>query len=877
MRRVRSQFLQSAFGLALALLLASASQSVAAPVPGDPCPNGDIRAQQGMAQLPGCMALEMVSPAGKFGQPARVFTPSLEGGLRQTFSGGISVSEDRVLFLALTALGDTPGFVRVSGDPYVASRDGGAEAWSTAATIPSGERFYGVQAMARPLAFGRDYASWFQIAATKADYDEGRLQVLRGSVGGASEDVTPLLSSLGIVGQNPDRIPERALSRGASGNLARFYFSPGDSLEANPNNVLVDPTFYLPGDPRPAGEVGVTTFGNTYVARRGSAAPGIELLARDADGRAWGGNCGATVAGSDSLANGSSRGAVSYDGSRVYFVTRPGQAFDSELGVGPACDKVLNKVRILVREETLGGPEIEELFGSECDRVADLPAVPACGTAGPAGSPLPDSDDEYLGGSVDGSRVYLVTSRQLTDSDVNGLDQFGSAGTCSGSFVGGCDLYLYDQNRPDGEQLVQVTAGGLGRAKPQVAQVSGDGSHVYFSSTEVLTANSGPDGGTGGTAQAGEQNLYVFDADEGMLSFVGTGSINESWPVPVFGPDLSDPEVGGSGHTLVFSSSESFTADDLDGGKRDVFRYDSLSDRIDRVSKAAAGGTDNEPHNVKTATGMGFGAGSGFNDPADPDIGIRGRWVSDDGEAIAFKTAEQLVASDENGLVDSYLWRDGEPTLIPGTTDESANLEVTAQDGSLDDRPLVSVSGRMVAFQTFEPLLPQKDGDTAIDVYAMRVDGGFPTPPAPAEECDARAGGCQGPGADSVTGDARTSSAQDGGNATQPERKLLAVGGLSAKARKTAARRGVLTLRVRSNRAGTIRLVAQGRVDGRVWQTASATGRLAGPGVTTIKLRLDRAAKRALRQGRRLDLSIAVRSTGARPRVVAVALRRPRS
>jgi hypothetical protein len=53
------------------------------------------------------------------------------------------------------------------------------------------------------------------------------------------------------------------------------------------------------------------------------------------------------------------------------------------------------------------------------------------------------------GVSVDGSKVYFTTNRQLVNSDLD-----GSAAGCNGfSGVAGCDLYLYDADKLEGERL----------------------------------------------------------------------------------------------------------------------------------------------------------------------------------------------------------------------------------------------------------------------------------------------------------------------------------------------------------------------------------------------------------------------------------------
>ncbi|HEX5763183.1 MAG TPA: hypothetical protein VFY04_08695 [Solirubrobacterales bacterium] len=764
-----------------------AGQALAAPVPGDGCPNGHIRKAQGTSHLPDCMALEMVSPPQKDGQAARIATPTLEAGTRSPEFGGISPDGNRVFFISLGALGGTPALLRVSGDPYVASRDAAGQQWITSPTSPANGMAFGARS-AHPLAFSADFASWFQMAASESEFFSGLGRVFRGSVDSTQfTDFSPLLTPFDPipVGETPFDTIGNSLPRGASADFSTFVFQPGPEKR---------PTRYFSGDPIPAG---AGSERNRYVARRASGLePTLSLLARDGAGKVWGGNCGANIAGGDGAIGTSSRGAISADGSRIYFTTRPGQPFDSAAGEGPVCSTA-SKLRIMLREETSSGLQTEELFASECDRVANLPSVPACGTAGPTGKPLPDADDSYQGASVDGSKVYFISSRQLTDSDTNGLEGFGLPGTCSGFFIGGCDLYLYDADEEEGERLTQITASGTGTVVPKVVTFSGDGSRLYFISTQVLTTEPGPGGKT---PVAGQGNLYLWDAEAEGLSFVatiGSGAVPNSqlnaWAVPVLGEDHHNLGVGGDGRWLVFTSAAALTADDTDGSKVDIFRYDAETELLNRVSKAAPDGSDSGAFDVTVGPRLGFPGQSATNVAASPEYLTRGRWVSENAEVIAFKSAEALVPQDANTVRDSYLWRDGELVLLPGTSDP-ANVLV--------DQPLVSMDGQTVAFQSAQRLLP-RDGDTAIDVYALRPGGGFPEPPAP-QPCQPDGDeGCQGPAAPAPAESNAASSAIQGRGNLSAGRSCAALSRRATRlSRRAKARPRSSRLAKRAERAG---------------------------------------------------------------------------
>lgn len=626
--------------------------AMAAPILGDPCPNGDIRKTQDTAFLPGCMALEQVSPQLKNSQPARIhFVNPVFGG---SSIGGISPDGGRVSFISAAALAGTPGLQDVSGDWYVAARVAGQSGWVTDYTSPPVGFTRGWTAVPYPRSFNADLSQWFQVASSRKQYEAGLGQAFRGGLGGTSLAMSPLLTPLS----------------GHSGGFVQFA-PRGSSADSSRLYLVADSTItYLPGDPTPNGSGAER---NVYIALLDPLGkPSLQLVARDGDGKVWGGNCGVGIGGNPSSAR--NLGAISSDGSRTYFTTRPDQPV-----AGP-CDSAANKERIMVREDTSAGVEIRELF----------PSPPGVG------------DDLYQGASIEGTRVYFSTDRQLVASDLDATT----------------DLYLFDAGQPIGDQLTDLS--GLGTATPNVGAISGDGSHVYFNSTDVLTVAPGPGGHV---AQVGQPNLYLYEQSpahpDGRLAFIAATIAGSSYPVPVLGPDPDVLGVGGDGHRLLFTSNAALTADDEDGAHADVFRYDAEDETLVRISKAAPDGVDNGPFSVMTGAQLGA-----IGDDNSPDFVGRGRWVSEDGETVVFKTRDGLVPDDNNGILDSYLWREGNLARLPGTEDETNGL---VSGKGLQDKPLVSLDGDTVAFQTFEKLLP-RDGDSAIDVYAARVGGGFPEP-----------------------------------------------------------------------------------------------------------------------------------------------------
>jgi hypothetical protein len=677
--------------------------------PPDNCPNAAIRAEQGVEalQLPDCMALEQVSPPVKGNQHARL--PS------------VSANGERVAFNSQATLTDeAPNRNGLGGDTYIATR--GPSGWTTKPQGPP------VQITGSGgQSFSPDFSSWIWGGADR---------LYQQTIGGSLTQLTPpLVNSI-------SEFPFPGF-QGASADHSHVYLQPG---------VGGTEAAYLPGDPAPSG---AAPDSNTYVGHLDAEGhPTLELMARDRTGKVWGGNCGSRIGGTRAtsgsnlyLKNGTRvQGAISPDGSHVYFSLRPSQP-----ETGPCL--ATSRMRIMVREETSTGPTIEELFHSECTRVS-----PPCQDVG---------DDVYQGASLDQTKVYFLSNRQLTNDDLDGT----TASCANESSVPGCDLYLYDATKPEGERLTDVSAGDATDPTPgvganltnSITAISADGSHVYFVARSILTTNPNPNGDV---AQAGAKNLYAYDALTEKLSFVGKldeedgggpfpkfalyGSSptwsNDAYPVPIKGTDAQGREVGGDGHILVFRTKARLTPDDTDSA-RDIYRYNAEAGTLERISAAGPGPVGNAEIDVEKNTSSGGGG---------TDYGERGRWVSEDGETILFTTAEGLLPGDVNGLEDVYMWRHGHLYELPGGTRFNSVLRANT--------PSMSADGSEIAYHTSKRLLPS-DGDSAQDVYVARVNGGFPTPTE--TECDGEA--CQGPPAAAPGQTGATTGAFAGAGNVRPE------------------------------------------------------------------------------------------------------------
>ncbi|HEX2291169.1 MAG TPA: hypothetical protein VHH53_13460, partial [Pseudonocardiaceae bacterium] len=537
----------------------------------------------------------------------------------------------------------------------------------------------------------------------------------------------------------------------------------------------------------------------------------------------------------------------------------------------------------------------------------------------------------FEGATPDGDKVFFRTSSPLTMDDPNGVrDGLGNTvppppgGVVSGNdSLTSWDLYMYDfpddpaADPGDGE-LTRVSGGPAGAGdcnNPQgptnaftpvsndratsLRFVSDDGSRVLFVCSAPLPgvgpASNGTTTSPGGSPTAAfpaETNLYLYDTDTGaprwrfvarlpratatsaearrLALCASTGGYRGN-PLAARANAVSFASSGvncfdglGDGGFVSFFTPGGLVAGD-DAGSGDVYGYDMDADVLVRLSEPEVG-----------AAGGSYGCGgqqcfgdggfdhSEWRHPL-PLLSVVREPGGLGGRVVLFQSRSRLVPEDLNDVYDVYSWRDGDLSLV---TSGGAGADHVLYKGM--DR-----SARNVYVATRENLSWQ-DVDRVGDIYVARVGGGFAQPPEPVL-CAVLVGGCVGPGGGVAWGAAPVTATPGGGGDAEPgARRRLSIGKVSRAARRRAARRGVLVLRVRSSGAGRVRLVARARVAGRRRVVGRASKVLREPGSTRLRLRLRPVARRALGSGVRLRVRlVASQAGGALPRRATVRLRRP--
>jgi hypothetical protein len=427
------------------------------------------------------------------------------------------------------------------------------------------------------------------------------------------------------------------------------------------------------------------------------------------------------------------RGAVSQDGSRIFWVAQPEH---SNGAVGPLY--------------------MRDIAGSRTVQV-DAPA--------PGVSAPPFFDPTFEIASSSGSKVFFLEDQPLTaDSNVTVKKEQAEGGPA--------DLYVYNTEAGTLSDL-SVDRNGSEQAGVQsmVLGAAEDGSVVYFVATGMLAAG----------AEAGKDNLYVASVGGSGWSaprLIGVLSEEDAntWGR---GPNTNSPgypsrmasRVSPNGRFLAFMSSQGLTGydnRDASSGQRDqeVFLYDEVTGRLRCVSCNPTGA---RPAGVRTLNSADAGTPLaypkmlwyGFSlaaaipaweftaGPETPPVLYQSRYLTNDGR-LFFNGFDSLVSQDTNGTADVYEYQ---PEGVGSCGRSGGCVSLISSGTSGQESALLDVSGRGpgggeaedVFFLTASRLVSQ-DHDASLDVYDAHVcSSAVPcvSPPVTPVECS-NGDSCQG-------------------------------------------------------------------------------------------------------------------------------------
>jgi hypothetical protein len=677
------------------------------------CPNEALRKELGALALPECRAYELVSPPYKEGWEAVPRLVSVDGSRVIGDSFGVFAAAEN-------DQGQVSGDV-IGGDAYLFTRNE-ATGWTTTSLNPPASRFpgpnYEGEAIARFVAASDDLGRTLW-----------RMQPSGGETGLYLEPAPGVFEPVGRGFAEGEGRREVLLGLhsfvGASGDLSHVLFTTSMAQPLSRSGSLYE-----------------------YVTSGAHASTTPVAVAVDAGGVPLG-ECGAVLGGATSAKPYkyvSKYNAVAENGARVFFTVLH-EAEVEVNGIPTQCEAIQPSVNeVYARVETASG--------SSTTVAISEPTTGATGDCEACKEEGQLKSAEFQGASADGARVFFTTAQELLP---------GSQGS---------SLYEYDFLGEAHNKVRLLAPEVLG-----VTRVSRDGSHVYFVSSAALSSSSnGQPSGFFPEAQAGADNLYVYDTTTGVTSFVvmlcasgnlsGTvadvnchGSDAQLWrfkderaaQASVCPPEWTTCE---DGRFLVFESNGDLTEDD-ESTVEQLFRYDAQSHTLVRVS-IGQGGPNNDGNLGDAALAPHIPAPN-YEASDEPTQEASVLSVTGDG-AVTFESADGLAPGASVGVNNVYEYRDGNPYLI-----SAARAEATSESGANTQLAAVDATGRDVFFSSLDRLVGQ-DVDNQRDVYDARVDGGFP-PPIPVAGCGTA---CQGPPGSAPSFPAALSAAIPGGENLQP-------------------------------------------------------------------------------------------------------------
>jgi len=666
------------------------------------CPNEDLA---GFAtHLPDCRGYELLSPAYEDGQPLILDFVSEESG-----DG---------LHIVFYSLGDNAGAsdetTELLAPTILEAEHNGNGAWGVSSLAPaSGSEV--ADGTSELQDASSNFASTLWTARAALQSPLGSAFYKRSSPGGSFVSIGPIFSKEAT--EKAPIVPGGDLAHTVEAN--NFYYMGAASDLSHVLFVLLteDPAgarLLWPGDTTEA-EKSQSLYEYSGV---GNATPTLVGVEGGKGSTALIGRCGVELGSSsyEPLVLGSVYNAIADEGKRVFFTA-------------------------LHSKSCVGGPplksEASELYaridgeGTVAISEPSLPSGIEC-TSGHKCFGAVHKEAIFQGASRDGSKVFFLTEQPLVNGDEdNAMDLYEAEieGEGKSAKVG---KFVQVSHDPVASQAAEVQG---------VAQISMDGSHVYFVAKGELAANVNSQGDR---AVAGADNLYLFERDarypEGHVSFVAvlSPSDEQDWSRvdahPVETNECRPGEECESGRYLVFASSRHLTPTDTSETSShedlpQIFEYDAVTGEIARISRGEESDAYPEGYNHNGNIGVEADIPR-INTPSynyiDSPVGTLSHLsVSSNGSRIVFTSQDALTAESGPECAKAYEYRstglisDGNVYLI------SDGHDVTGL-GSEDCGPqevVMDPSGADILFQSGDPLVPGA-GSGIIDFYDAREGGG---------------------------------------------------------------------------------------------------------------------------------------------------------
>jgi len=241
------------------------------------------------------------------------------------------------------------------------------------------------------------------------------------------------------------------------------------------------------------------------------------------------------------------------------------------------------------------------------------------------------------------------------------------------------DVFIRDLQTGTTERVSVADNGDQGNSLSSGASVSRDGRYVVFQSaaSNLVPGDTNVD-----------SDVFLRDRSAGTTEIVSVDSTGTHANGPSF-----DASISADGRYVVFESSASNLVDADNNGSVDVFVRDLSTGTTSLVSV--------DGREVQSA---------GFS--GDASVSAHGRYV-------AFWSAGRLVRADTNRVRDVFV-RD----RLTGTTERVSVNSQEAEAGRVSARPVMSSTGRYVAFVSAAANLVPGDTNRVADVFVRDREAG---------------------------------------------------------------------------------------------------------------------------------------------------------
>jgi hypothetical protein len=263
-----------------------------------------------------------------------------------------------------------------------------------------------------------------------------------------------------------------------------------------------------------------------------------------------------------------------------------------------------------------------------------------------------------------------------------------------------------------------------------------EGRYITF-----VTTAAGLDGSTGKHRQ-----IFWRDRNTGIIKQISIGTDGEEG-----NGDSYYPAISGDGKSVAFESYSSNLVPDDKNGARDIFIWQSATNKIERISVAKDGKDANAESYEASVSGDGnliaftsaaeniskTKKGTSNNNvflrdlklqttimiSIDPNTNTGGGGsnasISYDGSRIAFYShTNTLVQNDTNGFWDIFLWeRDAEKLRRISLTADSKERNQGTESANRIVAPAISGNGRYIAYTTTATNMTTEDNNTFQDVF----------------------------------------------------------------------------------------------------------------------------------------------------------------